>query len=1262
MQLTPSQRKALDTSRHLAITANAGSGKTRVLVKRYVDILENNSSLTPRNILAVTYTESAGAELRTRIAKEITDRLDEFKEKEHLSPQEIERRTRLKQIRDGLASAMIGTIHSFASRLLRAYPVEANVDAAFGVLDASEQRLILENSIGRVFYSVLEQAYGGEEMLESTLHTFRTLGRREMMRIIRSLFFNRARVRTIQQSLLAKDDYTILEEWKERLVTAVEPALESSHLNAIESILSLVKNKKSDRYQKADNAQQSLAFANSPFEKATAFGGACKEIFTAAGKVFFIKDEEILAQIASESSQLWNAYQKIERLLPHLPTSEDHFLELHGDYLSHLRSIFFIYDLVLQNYTENKIELGVLDFDDLIEKTLALVSRPDLQPELRRLYPFIMFDEYQDTDQSQFEIVRHLTAHFSLGNNLAVVGDPKQSIYGFRNAEFKIFHQTVEEISKQTLTKQALQISEYLRMEPEEEYGSLLLAESFRMAPKPLALINSLFKVVMGSNSPDDSAPYTPLVAGRLGVVEGSVEFLLHESEAVEDDAEEPSGDDLGEAELIARKIYQIAYGKSEKYYVHNDEQSSRPPVLSDMAILLRSRTNLPIVEKALRKYNIPYIVAKGAGFFSQQEVTDAVSYLKFLSNPSDDISLMAVLRSPYFAVSDEQLFKIAVNTRDVRDINMPERPLSFWERANNYLSRAKEQSLLKAALNRLRNNLLLVGRLSGAAIVERINAESGIYATLLAAPQGFQKVANLEKFLNIVRASDESGFVTLFDLVERLNFLIEEADSEAQAAAHPDQAAVQIMTVHGAKGLEFPIVFASFLGQRFRLEHQNILDPELGLLYNYPDTEENNKPAIVELMRLRAEAKSLAEEERILYVALTRARDHLIMSGTITKRMGSNSALSWIFSSLPEVQFANNTTLRESILRYQAEDGLHREEEHVIDITIVRKPEEIELPTKEEIAAHEQETPLLLLEPIMISRPSARFSASQFLTYSLCPTKYYLAYTLGIPEEPKLAYDLEADEFSERVRGALLGQIIHKLLERIDHILTNKYAIDFERFETSLRTICSSLGITLDEEIDQYRERALADLSLFARKHAKAILKSKQSFVEHPVQALIGERDRLFGIIDRLYLDNDDIWTVLDYKTDTLTKHNETERRERHNEQLKYYAYLVSKLYPDAKAVNGILLYTKEGEMIKRSFTREELRGVEASAIATISRIRKDQQVKELSEIERNLKHCTSCNFYDTRRKECLVPVTIDLVSKSKRNTGKVTKLVKGA
>ena len=295
MQLTPSQTKALSTERHLAITANAGSGKTRVLVKRYVDLFEKYLELTTRNVVAITFTENAAAELRSRIIKEVSERLD-LKAKTDPS-----KRARLRELRDSLPSAFIGTIHGFASRLLRAYPVEANIDASFTIVTGSDQRMLAEDTIGRVFYSALEESYQ-QPAENSTLHLFRTLGRYTVTNLVRALLSNRMRTAKVRDNLLSKNNSEILTFWREEFKQALHLVIDPETKSILNRASGYLKGGKTGT--EALGVIQTYLASVTFFESATAFTNVANALIIKAGTLRAnVIDLKIAPQIVIDDVQ-----------------------------------------------------------------------------------------------------------------------------------------------------------------------------------------------------------------------------------------------------------------------------------------------------------------------------------------------------------------------------------------------------------------------------------------------------------------------------------------------------------------------------------------------------------------------------------------------------------------------------------------------------------------------------------------------------------------------------------------------------------------------------------------------------------------------------------------------------------------------------------------------------------------------------------------------------------------------------------------------
>jgi ATP-dependent helicase/nuclease subunit A len=1210
--LTPSQQKALSQERHLAVTANAGSGKTRVMVERYVRLFERHPDLGVQNIVAITFTENAGAELRKRILERVTELMADL-------PRNSQRRFRLARLRDTLPGAIIGTIHSFAARMLKAYPVEANVDASFGILQGADERLMRDDVIERVFFSTLEEAYANNEHPQ-ILQLFRILGRTEVRNIVRTLMSKRSLAAKLREELLSKFDDEILALWRAELDPLLRyPLLARGVLADIEGNLT--------KRKEADDVRPLFApyfAAKTPYDSAATFAQLAALLISDTGlHSFRVSKKSLAPDLENERREFIQFCRDNEALLRSLAPSEAEWESEHRQYLSILRAAVDLAERVMIEYESDKAAYGVLDFDDLVHRFERLLLEPRVCDELSRQFRFIMIDEYQDTDATQFELAKKLTKNLT-ASNLMVVGDPKQSIYGFRNADVSVFRETEEVILSQTFGSDAEHESIELVLTESEKHGSLSLAESFRMAPIPLAAINRVFRSVMVRNDGalvrDCEVEYSELVHGRAGDGLGGVEWICPSK------ADEAGDEDIGEYELIAQKIKSIVRGADPRYHIEDKEGVRAPryraPRYDDIAILLRSRTPLPLIERELRALSIPFVVAKGAGFFLQQEILDSISYLSFLIAPHDDLSLVATLRSPFFALSDVDLYQISAHSS--------ERPLSFWERLQQYAAFSNRE-ILTRAVKQLSANLAIAGRTSASFLLGKIFEETAIYATLSARADGRQKIANLEKLLGMARASDASGFQGLFDFVERARYLIDEDEKESQADSVKTRDAVQIMTIHAAKGLEFPIVILPQLQRNFTYDKSGMLEPELGMHIRIPEAD--RQPFIAEHLRERSQSRTVAEEKRILYVAMTRAKDHLILCSTLPKKQPSTNWLAWISAAFPEVfePEVSEIVVNEGILHYDGATRTTLEERLTFALPFIRSASVILDSTDgaETIALPSFEPRYLGL--VSSSLKGARYSATQLLRYKECPTKYFLSYNLGIPEEPKLALDV--DEVSnEKISGSLLGQVVHLLFAKLE-VIAPKGALDEAAFDREIRSIFFVLEVW--EGRDELSQIAKQHVQRFLRSPvAMEVLNAKEHFAEYSLQTQSADANILFGIIDRLYRTPDGIWNILDYKTERSTEHTSEARYEF---QMRFYAYLVNRLFPDQQEIRAKLFYTHTGDVTDYVFQAKDFAEFEQIASSIIEKINRDANVSELMLLERNLDHCRDCRFADEAGK-CVV------------------------
>lgn len=1230
-ELTPSQQKALSTKRHLAITANAGSGKTRVLVERFVKLFEDDTDLTVQNVVAITFTENAAAELRKKILNEVKERLA------GLPPGDIARRARLIAVRDGLPSAFVMTIHSFASRMLKAYPVEANVDASYGIVEGADERLLREESIDRICYSSLDEAYDQTEESD-ILHLFRSLGRHEVKNLLRTMLSHHSRTVALREHLLQASDEQIIASWHaeaERILAYPERARE-----VISDLRAAVKG--GVRGQEIEPLFLAFESASGTLDIAIAFAELVKLLLTKEGNVHSqrIDLKRVSADLEVERAELLHYVECYKSLLDSLPETGEAFDLEHREYLRLMRAALHLADLAEQEYASDKASYGLLDYDDLLLRFRKLLQDAAVRNELAEKLRFIMIDEYQDTDEVQFELARLLSQEFRGVTNVMVVGDPKQSIYSFRNANVAIFHATREQIALQPIGEAGESESLKLSLGPTEEQGLLALGESFRMAIHPLASINRMFASIMqperGVLIEALEVEYSDLIHGRPSEATGSVEWICpwkpgkhdSEDEDTSDGLDESLNEEATEADLIARKI--LFMMGSESYSVE-DKEGPRAPRYEDVAILLRSRTNLGLIERALRDAGIPYVVAKGAGFYEQPEILDAANYLSFLVSPDSDLPLIGILRSPFFALSDVDLYKIA-SQGTIGE--------SFWQKLCRYatLAEAQNNAPLQRAVEQLERNLILAGRTGASFLLEKIYAETGIYAILGARADGRQRIANLEKFLTQARASDASGFASLYEFVERVQYLIDESEKESQADAVAVEGAVQIMTVHAAKGLEFPIVFLPFLQKQFNLDTTGLIEPDLGLLMRNADEE--RQPFIAALLRARARARAIAEEKRIFYVAATRARDHLVLCATLPKNSPKNSWLTWAADVYPGIYSGENSIRLEE--RYQRYDSVTRETTERtcrFDIPLARTLEDIPFTLQRATGATAEQLGELMLTPMTRDRAMTRYSATQLLRYQECPTKYHLSYLLGLPEEARLAYDLGADELSESVRGQTLGQLVHKLFDKIDRITVSGH-LGRDKFEHELDKVFWSLGIVPGEQRRELAEMSQRHIETFlASDLAQEVLASVDARTEFSLQARVGEHRIFYGIIDRLYRDAAGTWTILDYKTERRgNPPRDAKNTARHQFQLQFYAKLVGLLYPDAERIRCLLFYTHSGEIVESLHEIAENITFERTCNDLITLIERDSSVSDLTLLERNEDHCAECKFFSERTSSCIV------------------------
>ncbi|MBP2134332.1 ATP-dependent helicase/nuclease subunit A [Methanomicrobium sp. W14] len=838
--LTDRQKEAMRHDISLCVTAGAGTGKTHVLVNRYISLIED-AGCRPSEILALTFTDKAAAEMKERVEKEIFEKEGPFWD----------------QIKEEMMWANISTFHSFCSKVLREFPVEAGIEPGFSVLTDSESEDIIKDTINSLFTGKPDPFV--KESLDECLCTYGTY---YLELFLREMHRKRRYANDFFEALENSPEKTAV-MWKEALLqeklSIATEFWESSVLpKAAGDLFSLSESFAGDgdkgaKYLKSVKEFLILLKSEDPRDICRGLLG----IAETAGGSKSMGSKKVFGDF---KENLISSYSALKDYADGLPgdilaaeTTED--TPETKRTLKILKSLYVVYREMEKGIRREKHARGAVDFTDMINLTYSLFRKyPDIVAKsYSKRFKYVMIDEFQDTDPVQAEITSYILNGGKQKDNrkcssIFVVGDPKQSIYLFRDADVTQFRRSGEKIKN-------------------EYKGDLVSLDiNFRSTKEVLSFVNRIFGEILKETKKPWDFGYEPVrVSEKRAEDCGSVGLIIT-----------PPGKTVSEravfeADAVARKIRIITGEK--KVLV-----SQKPASWQDIAILIERRNNLKYIEYSLKKYGIPYRVYGGLGLYEKQEVLDAGSVLSFLKNPKDDSSLYAALRSPFFGFSDAEIFRICNGYAE-----------GLFEKLKR-----DESEKSKNACRLLSSWLLYARRVLPSALFRKIISESGIYAVYAGVPGGGQAMANLEKLSDIIREREKGGFYTLDRLVSELSSSVSSGEKEGEA--EPENTggdAVTIMTVHASKGLEFPVVIIPGLSDSSPSDNSPVVvDGELGVGIKIPDFETgddyvNSPPLMVQKYRQRQ--KMQAEKKRLFYVAATRARDHLIMCASEPKEMPSS-------------------------------------------------------------------------------------------------------------------------------------------------------------------------------------------------------------------------------------------------------------------------------------------------------------------------------------------------------------------------------------
>ncbi|HPO62956.1 MAG TPA: UvrD-helicase domain-containing protein, partial [Candidatus Kapabacteria bacterium] len=687
---TKEQLKAQSYDRHLTVTANAGTGKTRVLVHRYLNILLGvdllKTDIEPQEVVAITFTRKAASEMLAKIAQNIEEKLKTCENK-ILSQ-------RLEYIRENLIYANISTIHSFCSKLLRDYPIEAGINPAFVELSEPEKLSFQDQAITEVFEDWLETELDEKRV---TFKNLLDILPEYKLRNLLKLIFNKRAITQNLIKLYSKSNSEILEKRDEYLKNLVVPTIVES-INKLFNFFDKYNtdNLKAGNAKKLEEAFEHLKdFKVQLNSKSKAYSlpelidktlSIINEFFTQSFTIrkTYQNDENFtLETVIGNSASIIETFSKLLEVLK--------YESLDKELIQATRTVIDVYRDVEQSIKQRKDELGALDFDDFILLTYNLLRNEEVRRKVAKNLKYLLVDEFQDTDDFQYSIMKNLIGDFSgieQNNNLFIVGDAKQSIYGFRNADVRIFNKAraeVREINRKKLEQQKLNdyflsAEEQIAAESDaEREGELQLTATFRMQPNICSFVNTVCSNIFADKSNNYDVEYSPLVCAKNAEEFfqsedkssfGTVSFLtsfeqknegitlntsqliekkLKEIEEIEEENEEENREEqeapfLEEAELVARYIKNAVESSSDIFIEEKGEK--RKPKYNDFAVLSRTRSSFESLVFYCLKYEIPHILHSGSGFFNNQEIIDVYSFLSFLNNPNDDLAFASILKS----------------------------------------------------------------------------------------------------------------------------------------------------------------------------------------------------------------------------------------------------------------------------------------------------------------------------------------------------------------------------------------------------------------------------------------------------------------------------------------------------------------------------------------------------------------------------------------------------------------------------------------
>jgi ATP-dependent helicase/nuclease subunit A len=1074
------QRAAIDARGHVFVAAGAGTGKTAVLVERFVHAVLDEG-LDVDSLLVITYTERAAGELRARIRSRLIER--------GRSDLALE-----------LDNAWISTIHGFCRRLLGAHPLAAGIDPGFRILD-EPQALVLQ---AEAFTTALERFCAADEPDRwQLLATYGAAGLRRMLVEVYATLRSAGRELVLEpgtRAPLAERLHTLRDTAR---VLLDDPGATPPQRGAATAALELLDS------TALPERLLSLSDLRPRGPRAAGFAEARDAVVAAAL-------EELAARDRSLLQELLTAFEAA--------------------------------------YSEAKARESALDFEDLQLRARDLLRVDDaIRERERERFRSIMVDEFQDTNRLQTELLDLLSA--GADGDLLLVGDEFQSIYGFRHADVAVFRERREAAST-----------------------VLPLTLNHRSRPEVLSAVNELFRAEFG----DEFQALEPADGRDVTALRNAFELLVTDKAAA---GETGVHWRRSEARHVARRVRELV-----------DAGDATP---GEIVLLFAAGTDAEWFEEELRAVGLPTYRAAGRNYFGQQQVVDLLAYLRLLHNRYDDEALLTVLASPFVGVSNDALVLIRADAQRQPIFRGLERSLP------NDLTESDRRLLLAFRQRYERLLDLTVAHIPLELLCERVLSEHDYDLAILALPDGRRRYANVRKLARLARSYEElrgadlEGFVQFVAGQEAVGAKESDAVSEEEGSD-----AVRLLTIHAAKGLEFKVVVVPDTG-RSRPPVSDILalsDGRFGFKVAHPATGTRVSTESYRDVREHRERAERAERLRLYYVAMTRAMERLIVSGSSSApdEAGDETPIGWVLARLrlaDEAHAAANGPIEVERGNATVLLRLDRGQPDPPSAPVVEEPEPTVAKGGQLVLfegsgeALPPPAPRLHALTVLPEPPLPRVSRLSFSSLSLferCSYRYFAERVAGMKPA---AWD--GDGAAAGLHPTELGDAVHRLLERVD-LSDPIRPTDLEQL---VRGWYSSVGDAELEHVGRLVD-AYCDSTLAGRIAALDGVRVERPF------AFALDGVLLNGRLDVLWRDGSR-GLVLDYKTNALDGREPAEIVENeYRTQRDVYALACMRAGIDEVEVVYQFLEAPEA-VVSASFGRGDIDALEAELRDAIARIR---------------------------------------------------------